>query len=357
MRVIHLGKFYPPDKGGIETATKSIIDYLWQKNISCDLVCFSSHPSSEEKTKGGTLYRFKSKFKLLSTPFSMEYLFFLIRHIHRYQVVHIHVPNPLSLFFLFCIRPHQKLIVHWHSDVVNQRRAHIFYRPFEKMMLLRSNTIIVGTEEYFMHSEPLQAHKDKVKFISYAVDDPEIAKKKSVDGFIHVLSVGRLVRYKGYENLVRAGEYLNANIKITLIGDGPEFKNLKSIIRQKNLGNIEIRNCVEDLKKFHLEADMFCLPSVSRAESFGISLIEAMSFRLPLITTNVQGSGMNYINIDKKTGIVVELNSPVALANAINELAASEQLREDYSQNSYARFKKLFEYKNVLPEYIRIYSL
>jgi len=355
VRVIHIGKFYPPDKGGIESATKSIVEYLWDQNIPCDLVCFSSTKSSVEKGKNGTLFKFKSRLKLLSTPFSLEYLFFLMRHIHHYHVVHIHTPNPLSLFFLFCIRPYQKLIVHWHSDVINQPRAYIFYRPFEKMMLLRANSIVIGTEEYFKYSEPLQAYANKMKFISYAVNEPDVEKTPKTDEIINVLSVGRLVPYKGYEYLVQSATQFSANIKLTLIGSGPELEKLERIIKDNKLKNVEIKNHVEDITPYLQKADIFCLPSVSRAESFGISLIEAMSFGLPLITSNVEGSGMNYININGETGLVVEKTSAIALAEAVNKMALSKEMREEFSKNSFARFQKHFQHKNILPNYLEIY--
>ena len=64
---------------------------------------------------------------------------------------------------------------------------------------------------------------------------------------------------------------------------------------------------------------------------------------------------MNHINIAEETGMIVEKNSPLELAKAINHLAESKEKRVQFSKNSYARFKKHFEYKNVLPSYLDIY--
>jgi glycosyltransferase involved in cell wall biosynthesis len=51
--------------------------------------------------------------------------------------------------------------------------------------------------------------------------------------------------------------------------------------------------------------DLFCLPSVSRNEAFGLVLVEALYFGKPLVTTNVEGTGMNYVNKHNETGLVV----------------------------------------------------
>lgn len=357
MRILHIGKFYPPDRGGIETATKIIIDFLWRNRISSDVVCFSSSSTIKEKNDFGTLFRFKSNVKFLSTPFSLSYLWFLIRNINNYDIIHIHVPNPISLLYLFFIKSEIRVIVHWHSDIINQRKSYLIYRPFEKILLSRAQVIIVGTKNYFESSKPLQNYKSKVSLISYCVPRtfPPIQPHEKVEA-VTVVSIGRLVKYKGYEYLVEAARSISSNIKIIIIGNGPEKKHLENLIVKYQLTNIELKENVEDLSMELSKADIFCLPSVSRAESFGISLIEAMSYKLPLISTNVEGSGMNFINIHKKTGLIVRKESAEDLAEAINKLAASPELRELYSKNAYQRFLDEFEESKVMAKYLPLYS-
>lgn len=355
MKVLHIGKFYPPDKGGIETATKAIIDHLWDSGVDCDAVCFSHGESCTISTPKGTVHRFKTSLNLLSTPFSLGYLWFLLRKIQAYDVIHVHTPNPLSALFVFLMRPRQKVIVHWHSDVVNQRRAYILFRPFEKMLLIRANKILVGTEEYFSGSEPLQAHRRKVRFLSYSTHAHPAAPRQEIPETIRVLTVGRMVKYKGYDDLIRAAKFLAPNVQVTLIGKGPELDSLRTLISQLNLTNVEILTDVEDLTPYFESADIFCLPSISRAESFGISLIEALSFGLPLVTTEVNYSGMKFINQHRVTGLVVPPRAPEALAEAINQLVADHQLRHDLGVQGHKRFHEYFENSKVLPKFIELY--
>lgn len=357
IKILHLGKYYPPDRGGIETATQSIVEFLWQKKTRCDVACFTNGSSIVEEREFGKIQRFKSSVKLLGAPFSFAYLVFMIKNLRQYQTVHAHVPNPVLFMILFLLKKSQKLIVHWHSDVINQKISYYLYKPFEWLLLKRADVIIVGTEEYFSRSKPLQNFADKVRFIPYATKAPDqLPTKKEKKDQIEVVCVGRLVPYKGLKYLVEAATHLPADVHIKIVGDGPDRVLLQSMISDLNLKNVSILPSVDDLSPILSSADIFCLPSISRAESFGISLIEAMSFKLPLVTTNVVGSGMNFINKNESTGKVVEPHSSLALASAIIELKNSPLKRQKYSENSFLRFQKVFDYPNVLPKYIPIYK-
>lgn len=357
MRILHLGKFYPPDRGGIETATESITEYLWSRKIPCDVICFSTSSNTVEIRETGVIYRCKTLFKILSTPFSLRYLWIAIRNLRKYDYIHAHVPNPIVFLIIPFLKRSQKLIVHWHSDVINQKKAYLLYRPFEALLLKQANFIIVATEEYYRFSRPLKRFKEKIRYIPYSVKQPKIGQKQPKNSTeIVVLSVGRLVEYKGFEYLVRAGTLLPNHIKVKIIGDGPEREKLETIIRAQDIKNIEILGQVANLEQYFLNADIFCLPSISRAESFGISLIEAMSYRLPLITTDNRGSGMNFINKHGETGLIVEPFSKETLANAIILLANDNVTRQKYSHNAYMRFKHFFEYLKAHKLYDDIYT-
>jgi len=102
-------------------------------------------------------------------------------------------------------------------------------------------------------------------------------------------------------------------------------------------------------------SDLFCLPSISRNEAFGLVLVEALYFGKPLVTTNVDGSGMNYVNINNKTGLVVPPKDPKALAEAINMILSDENLYSRFSKNAKERFKE-FEIDSIANRIINIYQ-
>jgi glycosyltransferase involved in cell wall biosynthesis len=101
--------------------------------------------------------------------------------------------------------------------------------------------------------------------------------------------------------------------------------------------------------------DLFCLPSVSRNEAFGLVLVEALYFGKPLVTTNVEGSGMNYVNKHNETGLIVPPKNSKALAEAINTILSNEKLYEKFSKNALERFKE-FEIDSVADKTLNLYQ-
>ena len=133
------------------------------------------------------------------------------------------------------------------------------------------------------------------------------------------------------------------NATLVLIGDGPEYNNLMNIININRLKDkvFILRELSDDDKdRVFSMASIFCLPSLDKSESYGMSIVEAMSFGLPLITTNLPDSGITWLNQHDKTGICVEPNSPNQLNQSILKILGSDLLHKKYSENSKTRFEQ-----------------
>lgn len=119
-----------------------------------------------------------------------------------------------------------------------------------------------------------------------------------------VLSIGRLVEYKGFEYLIEDEKYLDNEFLILIAGGGPLFKRLKRKVENLNLQDkVMLLRRVDDITQLLKRCDVFCLPSVLRTEAFGLVLVEALYFGKPLVTTDVKGSGMSYVNKYGATGL------------------------------------------------------
>jgi glycosyltransferase involved in cell wall biosynthesis len=81
-----------------------------------------------------------------------------------------------------------------------------------------------------------------------------------------------------------------------------------------------------DLPYYYSSADVFVLPSISRAEAFGLVALEAMACGVPIVTTEL-GTGTSYYNIDRQTGLVVSPKNSETLAGAIDRIC-----REDWKK-------------------------
>lgn len=366
MKVLHLGKLCPPTEGGIEVATFDLLKYLNNAGIKADLICF------DNKSEGGVygnfdLYSCKMNFKLRSTPLSFDFVKIFLKIQDEYDIIHVHSPNPLAE--LLSLYTRKKVIVHWHSDIVRQKFLYFFYKPFQQLALKKADRIVCTSPDYLNSSLQIRKFREKSVVIPLGLDIEKIVKsdpkiQDSVEKFLRekfsgkkiVLSIGRLVKYKGFEYLIRAGRYLGDDTVILIGGGGPFYKKLEEIIKMEKLEEkVFLLGRVENALFLIKNCDVFCLPSILRSEAFGFVLVEALYFGKPLITTKVEGSGMNYVNVDGVTGIVVPPRDSYAIAEAIKRILGDSSLYFTFSQNALERFKE-FDMENIGKKVIKLYE-
>ena len=85
-------------------------------------------------------------------------------------------------------------------------------------------------------------------------------------------------------------------------------------------------------------ANLFCLPSTYRSEAFGVVLLEAMTYGLPIVATDIPGSGVPWVNQHGFSGLNVASGDAKALADACNQILRSEELRSRLSKGARQRF-------------------
>jgi rhamnosyl/mannosyltransferase len=131
-----------------------------------------------------------------------------------------------------------------------------------------------------------------------------------------------------------------------LVGGGGELLDTyRAEVKQRRLGDrIEFLGPLGQAQTQALFSvcDVFCLPSIVRAEAFGVVLLEAMAVSRPVVTTNIPGSGVPWVNAHEVTGVNVPVSDPVALAAALRRLLADEALRERMGRAARERYLKLF---------------
>ena len=157
------------------------------------------------------------------------------------------------------------------------------------------------------------------------VNEDAVAKIRSRFGERIVLSIGRLIYYKGFDHLIRAMNSVEGHLLI--IGDGPLRKALAEKARHLGVsGRVTFVGEVENVVPYLQASDVFALPSVARSEAFGIVQLEAMSCGKPVVNTMLQ-SGVPWVSIDGLTGITVPPADSDALASALNRLLGDATLR------------------------------
>ena len=369
MKILQLGKFYPPDLGGIETVMQSLTEDLNQQNIQCDVLCSNSkNKYSEEKINGYVVYRTKSWGKYFSTSISPQMIFKLREIIDNYDIVHIHHPDPMATLALYYANTKKvKIVVHWHADIVKQKIILLFYSFLQQWMLRKSNLIVTTSTKQKNEIKWLKNFQEKTVSIPIGINQNSLnvdknqfnnIKNKYADQEI-LCSLGRHVDYKGFEYLIKAGEFIDENKIILIGGSGPLSNELNKIIDNNNLHEkVKLIGKIEQnqLGAYFKACSIFCLPSVARSEAFGVVQLEAMTFSKPLIATNIYGSGTSWVNKHNKSGINVETQNSKEIANAINLILSSHQKYEEFSENSFKRFKNNFMQEKMINSFINNYK-
>ena len=373
MKILQFGKFYPPDVGGIETAIYNITEELNKKGIKCDVLCSNSKREYKKEIidRGSykyIVYRTKSYGKIASTSITPQMIFKLKEIIDNYDIIHLHHPDPMANFALFLVNPKkQKIVIHWHSDIIRQKFALKFYRPLLNWMLKKADVIIGSSTKYIEESEQLKKFKNKCVPIPYGIkkenlkiNEEKIKEiKKKFENKKIIFSLGRFIYYKGFEYLIESSKYLPDDYVIVIGGEGKLKEKYEKLIMNNNLLNkVFLIGKIPQthLGSYYKACDLFCLPSIEKSEAFGLVIVEAMSFGKPIVATNIKGSGVSWVNQNGVTGLNVEPKNPKALADAIRFICENPEIYIKMSKNALKRFEEEFTIEKEILRILEIYN-
>ncbi len=270
-----------------------------------------------------------------------------IRH-RPADLVHIHVPNP-GAALAFLVSGHRgKLVITHHADTLGRKVLRRLSDPFARRLMERACRIIVTSARYLNSSDELAPFREKCRIIPLGIDvahprERDLAKTQALRlqfGDRLILAVGRLVPYKGFDVLIRSMRQVDA--KLLLIGSGPQTAALAELARTEGVEQkVVMLGRVDDLGPYFDAASIFVLPSVTRAEAFGIVQLEAMAAGVPVINTNLD-SGVPEVSLNNQTGLTVEPGSVGDLAQAIRLLLDRRDLRDRFGEGARLRVRTEF---------------
>ena len=369
IKILHLGKFYSPYFGGIERCIDTIMkSNLFSKKIHSTLLVFGKVTKALSK-KNNKIFIFKKAFNIFSQPISFKYFWFAINQLKTHEVIHIHYPNVLASLICIFIPNTKIIIVHWHSDIIKTHGFSIIIRFFENYMLKRASNIIVGTEIYANNSNSLLPFKKKITYIPYGIDTQNLIKRPKETKFYDeiktktknkkiILSVGRLISYKCFDEFISIAKFLHKEYIILIVGNGPLLKELnKQIKKNKLTEKIKILTNVNNKKLEIIYKSSYLYVSLSkgRQESFGISLIEAQKYSLPIITNNPTDTGAHFININNVTGYNIKETDSNIIAHKINLLLFDKEKYKSFKKESYKSFIQRFKEEDMVIRINKLY--
>lgn len=359
LRILQVGKFYPPYMGGIETHLELLSSGLRKYADVRVLVSNDEEGHVVHRRNGIGVVRVGRAMTLAGAPISPA----MVNQIRQFDadIVHLHVPNPAAVLAYMLSGVRAKLVVTYHSDVVRQRFLELAFRPILFAALKRASAIISTTPNLIDSSRVLSRYRDRCHVVPFGIPIGEVGRgqEKAADlrkvyGNRVLLTVGRLVYYKGLDTLIDAMKSIDAHLLI--VGEGPLRQDLERQARRIGVADrVTFLGGVDDVDPYYQLADLFVLASNTRSEAFGIVQIEAMAHGKPVVNTQLD-SGVPYVSRHGETGITVPPNEPKALASAINVLLDDAVARQTYGEAARRRVESEFSLDRMVAKTIEVYE-
>ena len=232
-----------------------------------------------------------------------------------------------------------QILLYWHADIEIATPIYNCIRWVEYLALRRANRIIVTSPQYRESSRPLAAHRFRIAIVPNCVDPRvfstfrEAHCPQKTDNT--AVFVGRHVPYKNLDAILDVAR-LVPWVTFRVAGDGPMTPHLRSRVVSEEISNVifEGRVSMERKEALLAAASVFVFPSNSRAEAFGVALLEAQLFCCPCVTLDVPGSGMASVNIHGETGLVVRTVDE--FAEAVTRICDNAEMRNQLGMNARA---------------------
>jgi glycosyltransferase involved in cell wall biosynthesis len=371
LRICHLGKFYPPAPGGVETHVQTLARAQARLGAAVRVICvnhrnaastdvtwqsLASTPTVQETDAGVRVTRLgrRASVSRLDLCPTLPTALWKLRD-EGVDVVHVHAPNPTMFMALAALPRFSTLVVTHHSDVVKQRVLGRLFAPLERHVHNRTALVLSDSEAYAGGSSVLQALGAKVRALPLGLDlapfvrpsagaQAWAARLRRDLGQPLWLAVGRLVYYKGLTTAIDALARVPG--RLIVVGTGPMGSALRARATVRGVadridwfGQID----QDQLVGAYNAATALWFPSNARSEGFGLVQVEAMASGCPVINTAVPHSGVSWVSRDGETGLTIPVDDPEALASAARRLLNDPNLRDRLRRMAVVRAQREFD--------------
>ena len=366
MKVLQLGKFYTPFRGGMETHLQALCEQLLPR-VELEVVVANTAPTTVVERVGGVkVTRCREVAHLASTSLCPTMPWVLSRA--DYALLHLHFPNPMGVMAYLGSRAPRRheVVITYHSDIIRQERLLKLYGPFMHRVMERAAAIICTSPDYIESSPTLRRFRDKCRVIPLGIDLSKFtptAEVKAAAAAVRerlggplVLGVGRLIYYKGFEYLVEAMREVPGTL--VLVGEGPLRGELEAKARALGLvGRVHFAGAATEaeLAAYLHACDAFVLSSVARSEAFGMVQLEALACGKPVVNTALD-SGVPFASRHGESGLTVPPRDAPALAAALRALFAEPARARAYGEAGRRRVEREFTHEVMAARTLALYE-
>lgn len=348
MRILFISHTYPPITGGVETQNYELFTWLSKLN--------------------GVKIKIIANKKRWLVPFFLFYAMIkAILFAKKYDIIFLgscilgNVGWGVKIFSKTpVITVAHGLDLTWKNFLYQRLWVKKFIPKIDKIIAVGNETIRVGIARGIAES--------KFVFIPNGVDTEKnlvFATRKDLEKIVKenlknkkvILTLGRLVRRKGVawfvENVMPK---LPENIIYIIAGEGPDKKNIESVIKKTNMeSRIKMLGYVTDKQRNILfnASDLFIQPNIKvkgDVEGFGISVIEAGSCRLPVIASKIEG--LQDAIKDGENGILIEACNVEKYVFEINKLLSDDFQRKKFGEKTRRFIVENYSWEKISQKYL-----
>ena len=292
MKIAQVCHRYYPSYGGIQNHVKNISEKLVKKGFEVEVL--TTNPSKKllkiEMINGVVIKRFRSWAPNKTYYLSRDMKNYLSDNSDDYEIIHAHNYHAFPALYAAQAKNKNRFIFspHYHG------RGHTFFtnillKPYKflgKRIFEKADKIVcVSNHEKKLIMNHFKIDNRKIEVIPNGVNLDEFKYlKRRIKNYRVLLYVGRLEKYKGVHYLIRALSKLEDQIILEIVGNGPYKRRLVNITETLGVDKrVKFYKGLprKDLLQKYVNADLFI--SLSKLESYGISVAEALAAGTPCI--------------------------------------------------------------------------
>lgn len=282
----------------------------------------------------------------------------------KYDIIHIHWPLPHFLFGYVAARTcNAPTVISFHgAELMAVRHKFKILRPFLRWAISSADRVTANSTHTVKAIQQIFNRPVDIIPFGAALPEPDFTQTPKPGEHKQILFVGRLVERKGVRYLIQAANTLSRHhkIKVNIVGTGPELPALKQLTQQLNLDDVVILHgqvSAEQLQTHYQNCDIFVLPAIidskGDTEGLGVVVIEAMTYKKPVIASAV--GGITDLVISERTGLAIPPGDTDALAKAIARLITDNQLAHRLAQAGYEHIQKNYSWQAIIDRLINLY--
>ncbi len=283
------------------------------------------------------------------------------------DILHVHyaIPHASAAFMAQQILKSQGIYLPFlttlHGTDITLVGKDSTYEPVVTFSINQSNGVTAvsdslkkDTYEHFKIDQDIKVIPNFIDFERFSKSDKSHFKAAiAPNGEKVLIHTSNFRKVKRVEDVVKVFQMVNEVIpsKLLMVGDGPQRQECEQLARDLSVASeVRFLGKQQAIEELLAVGDVFLMPSAS--ESFGLAALEAMACEVPIISSNA--GGIPEVNLDGKTGFVLDIGDVKGMAEKTIRLLGDEQMRAEFSQNAYEQ-AKVYSLESILPMYEDFY--